>query len=189
MVRVPLRKPTVATLTCSACRENIYGNFAVGLFGLTENHGSGYNQSLGPTNATGTPQIKNMLIKDVVLTETMGPAVVFSLAEAPIKNFTLQNSEYGKGLLPRCRLTQTAAAVSLLVDAQRSARWVPVHGLEGHEASDGPLRDGPGHRRDATTAHSGVRIPRPTCRRSSRGGANGHAAALLPQRRRIAVRL
>ena len=32
-----------------------------------------------------------MLIKDVVLTETMGPAVVFSLAEAPIKNFTLQN--------------------------------------------------------------------------------------------------
>lgn len=91
MVRVPLRKPTVATLTCSACRENIYGNFAVGLFGLTENHGSGYNQSLGPTNATGTPQIKNMLIKDVVLTETMGPAVVFSLAEAPIKNFTLQN--------------------------------------------------------------------------------------------------
>ena len=72
-------------------RENIYGNFAVGLFGLTENHGSGYNQSLGPTNATGTPQIKNMLIKDVVLTETMGPAVVFSLAEAPIENFTLQN--------------------------------------------------------------------------------------------------
>ena len=129
-----------------------------------------------------------MLIKDVVLTETMGPAVVFSLAEAPIENFTLQNSEYGKGLLPRCRLMQTAAAASLLVDAQRSARRVPVHGLERHEASDGPLRDGPGHRRDATTSHSGLRIPRPTCRRSSRG-ADDHTAALLPQRRRIAVRL
>jgi hypothetical protein len=33
--------------------ENIYGNYAVNLFGFTENHGTGYNQSLGPTNATG----------------------------------------------------------------------------------------------------------------------------------------
>ena len=42
---------------------NIYGNFATGLVGFSENHGSGYNQKLGPTNATGTPQIRNLLVK------------------------------------------------------------------------------------------------------------------------------
>ena len=45
--------------------------------------------STGPTNATGTPIIKNLLIKDVVLTEVTGPGVVFTLAEAPIQNFTM----------------------------------------------------------------------------------------------------
>ena len=61
--------------------ENIYGNFATALFGFGENHGTGYNQSLGPTNATGTPVIKNLLIKDVVLTDVMAPSMIFTLAE------------------------------------------------------------------------------------------------------------
>ena len=46
---------------------------------------SGYNQSLGPTNATGTPTIKNLLIKDVLLTDVMGPATIFTLAESPVR--------------------------------------------------------------------------------------------------------
>ena len=33
------------------------------------NHGTGYNQALGPTNYSGTPIIKNLLIKDVALTK------------------------------------------------------------------------------------------------------------------------
>ena len=55
------------------------------------NHGTGYNQALGPTNYSGTPIIKNLLIEDVVLTDVCGPATLFSLAEAPIENFTLSN--------------------------------------------------------------------------------------------------
>jgi hypothetical protein len=71
--------------------ERIHGNNAIGLFGFGENHGSGYNQALGPTNTTGTPTIKNLLIKDVTLTDVRGPSVIFTLAEAPIVNFSLQN--------------------------------------------------------------------------------------------------
>jgi polygalacturonase len=71
--------------------ENIHGNYATALFGFGENHGSDYNQSLGPTNATGTPVIRNLLIKDVSLTDVMGPSTLFSLAESPIQNFSLIN--------------------------------------------------------------------------------------------------
>lgn len=70
---------------------NIFGNFATGLVGFSENHGSGYNQKLGPTNLTGTPQIRNLLVKDVVLTDVMGPPVIFTLAEAPIHNLSFVN--------------------------------------------------------------------------------------------------
>ena len=61
------------------------------LFGFGMNHGSSYNQALGPTNATGTPVIKSLLIKDVVLTDVRGPSTIFSLAESPIENFSLVN--------------------------------------------------------------------------------------------------
>lgn len=71
--------------------EGIHGNYANALFGFAENHGSDYNQTLGPTNSTGTPIIRNLLIKDVALTDVMGPASLFGLAEAPIQNFTLAN--------------------------------------------------------------------------------------------------
>ena len=71
--------------------EGIHGNFATALFGFGENHGTDYNQSLGPTNATGTPVIRNLLIKDVLLTDVMGTSTLFGLAEAPIENFTLVN--------------------------------------------------------------------------------------------------
>ena len=71
--------------------QNIYGNHATALFGFSENHGSGYNQSLGPTNYSGTPVIQNLHIKDVFLTDVVGTSVIFTLAEAPILNFTLSN--------------------------------------------------------------------------------------------------
>lgn len=70
---------------------NIYGNFPTALVGFAENHGTGYDQTKGPTNATGTPQIRNLLVKDVVLTDVMAPPQIFTLAEAPIQNFTLAN--------------------------------------------------------------------------------------------------
>ena len=63
---------------------NIFGNFATNLVGFSENHGSGYDQALGPTNKTGTPQIRNLLVKDVVLTDVMGPPVIFTLAEVRV---------------------------------------------------------------------------------------------------------
>ena len=70
---------------------NIHGSHASAAFGLFENHGTGYNQSLGPTNASATPTIANMLIENVVLTDVAGPSAIFSLAEAPIENLTLRN--------------------------------------------------------------------------------------------------
>ena len=71
--------------------EGIHGNFATSLFGFAENHGTDYNQSLGPTNATGTPVIRNLLIKDISLIDVMGASTLFSLAESPIHNFTMIN--------------------------------------------------------------------------------------------------
>eukprot|EP01046_Picozoa_sp_COSAG06_P034722 COSAG06_NODE_3663_length_5054_cov_9.394722_4_plen_125_part_00 len=56
-----------------------------------ENHGSGYNQSLGPTNASATPTISNMLVEDIALTQVLGPSEIFTLAEAPIHNLTFKN--------------------------------------------------------------------------------------------------
>jgi hypothetical protein len=35
--------------------------------------------------------IRNLLIKDVLLTDVRGPASIFTLAESPIENFTLTN--------------------------------------------------------------------------------------------------
>ena len=70
---------------------NIFGSFAANLVGFSENHGTGYNQSRGPTNTTGTPRIRNLLVKDVVLTDVLGPPVIFTLAEAPIQNLTFMN--------------------------------------------------------------------------------------------------
>eukprot|EP01045_Picozoa_sp_COSAG04_P024658 COSAG04_NODE_3110_length_3158_cov_208.366460_3_plen_196_part_00 len=61
--------------------ENIYGNNPTSLFGFFAAEGSSYNQSLGPTNASGTPTIKNLLIKNVLLTEVRGPSEAFLLAE------------------------------------------------------------------------------------------------------------
>ena len=40
---------------------------------------------------TGIPVIRNVLTKDVTLADVMGPASLFSLAEAPIQNFTLMD--------------------------------------------------------------------------------------------------
>ena len=73
--------------------ENIYGNGATGLFSFSEFHGTslGPEPSTGPTNKTGTPTIKNLLIKDVRLTDCAGPAVIQTLAEAPIENFVMTN--------------------------------------------------------------------------------------------------
>eukprot|EP01051_Picozoa_sp_SAG22_P014538 SAG22_NODE_1778_length_3602_cov_1.737083_2_plen_343_part_00 len=73
--------------------ENIYGNGAFGLFGFSEFHGTslGPEPATGPTNTTGTPTIKNLVIKDVVLTDCAGPSVIQTLAEAPIENFVMKN--------------------------------------------------------------------------------------------------
>jgi polygalacturonase len=73
--------------------ENIYGNGATALFGFSEFHGTslGPEPATGPTNASGTPTIKNLLIKDVVLTECAGPSVIQTLAEAPIENLSIHN--------------------------------------------------------------------------------------------------
>ena len=73
--------------------ENIYGNGATGLFSFSEFHGTslGPEPATGPTNRTGTPTIKNLVIKDVVLTDCAGPAVIQTLAEAPIVDFLMTN--------------------------------------------------------------------------------------------------
>ena len=71
--------------------EGIYGNNAIGIFGFSENHGSSYDQRLGPTNSTATPTIRNLAIRDVHLTDVRGPGVIFTLAEAPIENFSMHN--------------------------------------------------------------------------------------------------
>ena len=43
---------------------------------------------------TGTPVIRNVLTEDVTLADVMGPASLFSLAEAPIQNFTLMDATW-----------------------------------------------------------------------------------------------
>lgn len=72
---------------------NITGNNAIAFVGFSENHGTslGPEPTTGPTNATGTPVIENLLIKDVFLTDVAGPSEIFTLAESPIQNFTLSN--------------------------------------------------------------------------------------------------
>ena len=71
--------------------QNIYGSHAKAFLTFFENHGSGYNQLLGPTNRSATPTIANMLISDVALTEVAGPSQIFTLFEAPIQNLTIRN--------------------------------------------------------------------------------------------------
>ena len=71
--------------------QNIYGSHATAALAFFENHGSGYNQALGPTNKSATPTISNMMVEDVALTEVAGPSQIFTLYEAPIQNFTMRN--------------------------------------------------------------------------------------------------
>jgi polygalacturonase len=74
--------------------RNIHGSHADAFIAFFENHGSGYNQSLGPTNATATPTISNMLVENVALTNVLGPSEIFTLFEAPIDNLTLRNCSW-----------------------------------------------------------------------------------------------
>jgi polygalacturonase len=68
--------------------DNIYGVYASGI-GFQENHGGTPAQD-PPTNASATPVIRNLTVKNVVLS-ALGPSLIATLAESPIENLVLSN--------------------------------------------------------------------------------------------------
>lgn len=68
--------------------DNIYGTYAGGIV-FQANHGGTAAQN-PPTNKSATPVIRNLTVKNVVLS-VLGPSTIYTLAESPIENLILSN--------------------------------------------------------------------------------------------------
>merc|ERR1711908_153356 len=68
--------------------DNIYGSWTSGII-FQENH-AGTPAQDPPTNASATPVIRDLTVKNVVMS-TVGPSLIYTLAESPIQNLVLSN--------------------------------------------------------------------------------------------------